>query len=338
MGYINVANENFGAATYSGANFNEIFLQPVFTDEDIMSNYRVIPNVRHKMNLYTADEMKCIVQSYDGCDDTDYVGKDFNVNIKTLTAGRMRVALEQCQDEFFGTYIEESYRAGLDVFNLSGTDLMSTIMTNVKRGITNDLVKLAWFGDTAIASGDTQECLNSTDGFVKLLTAAGNNVTWANGLPSVADSAVAIMRDLMENASAALNATPSNEKCIWISPANYWNFVESVEGGLSGVGGDVAHTTLVNGKPTYFFRGIEVRPMFSWDEAMTLNTQFTGSQLCVYAAKKNFVLGTDTTSPDNELKFWYDEYREKMIIRSYFKFGCQYVHDDLVSWAFRADS
>lgn len=327
MGYINVADNNFGAATYSGANFNEIFLQPIFTDEDIMSNYRVIPNVRHKMNLYTADELKCMVQSYSGCDDDTYEGKDFNVNIKTLTAGRMKVALEQCQDEFFGTYIEESYRAGLDVFNLQGTDLMNTIMTNVKRGITQDLVKLAWFGDTSADS----ECLDSTNGFINLLTAGVTPVAWANGTLSAGD-ALTKMREVYENASAALLATPNAEKVMWVTPNIYFNYLASVEGGAAGVAGDMAHMTLVDGKPKYFFRGVEVRPMFSWVDAIATSSVVTDTRFIVFGAKKNFVLGTDTTSPENQLKFWYDEYREKMIIRSYFKFGCQYAHDNLVSW------
>ena len=41
-------------ATYSGANLNEIFYEPVFRSDDIMRNYRVIPNVKHKMNVYTS--------------------------------------------------------------------------------------------------------------------------------------------------------------------------------------------------------------------------------------------------------------------------------------------
>lgn len=331
MAYIDVANNNIGAG-YSGQNFNEIFLQPIFTDEDIMSNFRVIPNVRHTMNLYNADELSCIVQSYDTCDDTDYVGKDFNVNIKTLTAGRMRVALEQCQAEFFGTYIEESYRAGLDVFNLTGTDLMNTIMTNVRRGITQDIGKLAWWGNT----GETSECLSSTAGFIQHLNAAGNNVAWTTGLPTVADSALDQFRVLMEGASAALNAMNNNEKVIWCTPSNYWNYIQSVEGGDAGIAGDAAHKELVDGRNIYYFRGVEIRPMFSWDSAIALSTVWGAiDQMIVFGAKKNFVLGTDTNDPSNELKFWYDEYREKMIIRSYFKFGTQYVHDDLVSWSFR---
>lgn len=37
------------AATYGGANLNEIFYEPVFRSDDLMRNYRVIPNVKHKI-------------------------------------------------------------------------------------------------------------------------------------------------------------------------------------------------------------------------------------------------------------------------------------------------
>ena len=41
----NVANKGT-FATYSGANLNEIFYEPVFRSDDIMRNYRVLPNVK----------------------------------------------------------------------------------------------------------------------------------------------------------------------------------------------------------------------------------------------------------------------------------------------------
>ena len=53
----NVANNSI-AAVYGGANLNEIFYEPVFRSEDLMRNYRVIPNVKHKMNVYTAASLK----------------------------------------------------------------------------------------------------------------------------------------------------------------------------------------------------------------------------------------------------------------------------------------
>ena len=94
----NVALDNI-SATYSGANFNELFLEPIFRDSDLMQ-FRVIPNVKFKMNLYTRTALSCIVKKYTTCGGDE--SGDFNVNDKVITAGRMRVAVSQCQDAFFG--------------------------------------------------------------------------------------------------------------------------------------------------------------------------------------------------------------------------------------------
>ena len=96
----NVALDNI-AATYSGANFNELFLEPIFRDSDLMQ-FRVIPNVKFKMNLYTADALSCIVKKYTTCGGAE--SGDFNVNDKVITAGRMRVAVS-----FNGRVVETIY-------------------------------------------------------------------------------------------------------------------------------------------------------------------------------------------------------------------------------------
>ena len=114
----NVA-DNAITATYGGANLNGIFYEPVFRSDEIMRNYRVIPNVKHKMNVFTAAPLTKIVESYSICS-TSSTTTDFDIMSKTITAGRCRVALEQCWDEFKDTFIEESYRNGVDVTNKIG--------------------------------------------------------------------------------------------------------------------------------------------------------------------------------------------------------------------------
>ena len=74
---------------------------------------------------------------------------NLNIDDKVITAGRCRVALEQCTDEFFGTFIEESYRSGADVMNIEGTQLADAIVNRAVKGIASDVVRLAWGGDVA---------------------------------------------------------------------------------------------------------------------------------------------------------------------------------------------
>tara|TARA_R100001244_G_scaffold43228_1_gene38827 strand:+ start:9541 stop:10518 length:978 start_codon:yes stop_codon:yes gene_type:complete len=319
----NVALDNI-SATYSGANFSELFLEPIFRDSDLMQ-FRVIPNVKYKMNLYTADALSCIVQKYTTCGGDE--SGDFNVNDKVITAGRMRVAVSQCQDAFFGTYLEESFKNGINVFNLEGTALMDTILANVRQGIASDIVKIAWWGDTAEA-GASAACYDSTDGWWKLLkadaTVDGNKVTIANGVLTAA-ACLTALRAMWAAAPSALQGVDAREKAIYCTRSIYEGYLESIED----LGNAEGYSTLVDGLVKVYFRGVEVIPMYGWDTAISQRAIADDNCAC-YTAKQNMAVGTDTNDPEGELKMFYDDLTEKVYVRAYFKLGVQFLHDSMV--------
>tara|TARA_R100000655_G_scaffold65084_1_gene103586 strand:+ start:809 stop:1786 length:978 start_codon:yes stop_codon:yes gene_type:complete len=319
----NVALDNI-SATYSGANFNELFLEPIFRDSDIMQ-FRVIPNVKHKMNLYTADSLSCIVKKYTGCNDAESGG--FNVNDKVITAGRMRVAVSQCQKEFFGTYLEESFRNGINVFNLEGTQLMDTVLQNVRNGIGQDITRIAWWGDTA-ESGSDAGCYDSTDGWWKLLKADtvvdGNKVSIGNGSLTAGD-AITAFRAMWTNAPSALQGVKSTDKAIYCTRSLYDDYLLSLESLTNAEG----FSQLVDGSLKVYFRGVEVVPMYDWDTAISQRS-ITDDNCACYVAKQNLAVGTDTNDPEGEMKMFYDDLTEKVYVRAYFKLGVQFLHDSLV--------
>ena len=321
----NVATDNI-TASYSGANFAELFLEPIFRDSDLMQ-FRVIPNVKHVMNLYTADALSCIVQKYTACSAAD-TGETFKVNDKVITAGRMRVAVSQCQDEFFGTYLEESFRNGINVFNLEGTQLMDTILQNVRNGISRDVIRLAWFGDTAEA-GASASCYDSTNGWWKLLEADavvnGNKVTIPASGAFVATDGLTALRAMWANAPSALQGVANNEKGFYVSRLIYDDYLTSLED----LGNAEGFSQLVDGSMKVYFRGVEVIPMYDWDVATTQRAIATDVR-AVYVAKQNLAVGTDTNDPEGEMKMFYDDLTEKVYVRAYFKLGVQFLHDSLV--------
>ena len=48
--------------------------------------------------------------------------------IKQLLQVDVELLYQQCSKEFFGTYIEEMYRSGVDVMNVEGTQLGDAIV------------------------------------------------------------------------------------------------------------------------------------------------------------------------------------------------------------------
>ena len=329
----NVANKGT-FATYSGANLNEIFYEPVFRSDDIMRNYRVIPNVKHKMNVFTSAALTKIVQKYTGCSATSG-STQFNIDEKTITAGRMRVALEQCTDEFFGTYIEEMYRNGVDVMNLEGTQLADAIVNRAVKGIAQDVVRLAWGGDSATAN------YNQMSGWMKLmgddatvLAARTEYSAVAPTAPTAAES-IGILRSMYDNAPAALQQVPAADKRIYVTPKTYNAYLSNLEG----TSADLAITNQQDGVLVVKFRGVELVPMYEWDTiladtdpAMFLRGGVNGTEGACYCAVDNLIVGSDVTDPEGSFKVFYDDLEEKMFFRGYFKLGVQFLYPSLVQW------
>jgi hypothetical protein len=329
----NVANKGT-FATYSGANLNEIFYEPVFRSDDIMRNYRVIPNVKHKMNIFTSAALTKIVAKYTGCS-SDSGTTQFNIDEKTITAGRMRVALEQCTDEFFGTYIEEMYRNGADVMNIEGTQLSDAIVNRAVKGIAQDVVRLAWGGDDSTAN------YQGVTGWIKLMgdnttvEGAKRAVTCTDSTAPTASESLTIIRRAYDEAPAALQQVPASEKKMFVSPAIYNAYLANLEG----TSADLAITNQQDGVLLVKFRGVELVPMYEWDTIVAdLNpdmfdvggTDYTNG-LC-YCAVDNLIIGSDVTDPEGSFKVFYDDLEEKMFFRGYFKLGVQFLYPSLVQW------
>ena len=327
----NVALNSIPAANYAGANLNEIFYEPVFRSDDIMRNYRVIPNVKHVMNVFTAASLTKIVESYSTCSASSGANQ-FSVSDKVITAGRCRVALEQCSNEFFGTFIEESYRSGADVMNIEGTQLADAIVNRAVKGIASDVVRLAWGGDVAGGvSGYT-----ALDGWMKLMEAETviDYGTTTHAAP-IASDAINLIRTVYDQAPSALQQVAAGDKKMFVTPKIFNAYLANLEGNSA----DLAIVNQVDGMRRVMFRGVEIVPMYEWDTiladtdpALFLDGAVNYTNGICYCAVENLIIGSDVTDPEGSFKVFYDDLEEKMFFRGYFKLGVQYLYSSLVQW------
>ena len=329
----NVAKDNI-SATYSGADLDRIFYEPVFRSDDIMRNYRVIPNVKHKMNVYTSAALTKIVQKYTDCSATSG-STQFNIDDKTITAGRMRVALEQCSKEFFGSYIEEMYRSGADVMNVEGTQLGDAIVNRAVKGIGQDVVRLAWGGDDSTAN------YQGVTGWMKLMgddttvNGAKSTLTVVDPAAPTAAESINLIRKAYDAAPASLQQIPAGEKKIFVTPKMFNAYLANLEGSSA----DLAIVNTQDGLRTVSFRGVELVPMYEWDTILAdLNPTIMksgtheGTEGLCYCAVENLIIGSDVTDPEGSFKVFYDDLEEKMYFRGYFKLGVQFLYPSLVQW------
>jgi len=318
-------------ATYGGAQLNEIFYEPVFRSDDIMRNYRVIPNVKHVMNVYTAAALTKIVEVYSTCS-TASGANQFDISDKVITAGRCRVALEQCTDEFFGTFIEESYRSGADVMNIEGTQLADAIVNRAVKGIASDVVRLAWGGDVAGAVAGYAVF----NGWMELMKAEPV-LTFNSATPAdpIASDALSLIMNVYDGAPAALQQVAPADKKMFVTPKLYNAYLQNIEGN----GADLAIVNMVDASPRVSFRGVELVAMYEWDTILAdtnpdlfINGGNNFNQGVCYTAVENLIIGSDVTDPEGSFKVFYDDLEEKMFFRGYFKLGVQYLYSSLVQW------
>ena len=343
-------------AGYSGANLNEIFYEPVFRSDDIMRNYRVIPNVKHVMNVYTSAKLTKIVKAQTACSplSQDPVAY-FPVDQKVITAGRCRVALEQCSEEFYGTFIEESYRNGVDVNNLLGTDLADAIVNRAVAGIASDVLRLAWGGNLTLDGVATPAVGYAVfDGWMKLMGADTTVLAARTELDVVAPAeptageAINLLRTMYDAAPAALQQIPAGDKKMFVTPRIFNAYLANLEANTTIGTADLAISNTVNGMARVSFRGVEVVAMYEWDtiladaDPVLFQTTKAGAdtentQGACYCATENLIIGSDVTDPEGSFKVFYDDLEEKMFFRGYFKLGVQFLYPSLVQWGVLAD-
>ena len=366
----NVALQAGGTLAYNGTYASKILLEPMFHSDDIMRNYTIYPNVKYKQNIVMAPSLSSITAVNDGCTavnaNCDPAG--FTVTQKQIVVSNVAVKQTQCWAEFKDSVIVESYRNGVNMPDLTGTQLAQVIIDRVREGIQSDMVRNMWAGDTAagvIAIDCTYDSMG--DGlWVKL--SAGNAINGTQlrevqgtlgaanaayitvGATLPAADAILLLEDVFNTASAALAQVPASEKRIFCTPNVYNAWYSALTQVASAGAVDYGHSEAQTGKARLYFRGVELVPMYEWDSALTALAGATFPALftaataaidatagCIYVAKENLLIGTDVSSPENEMKMFYDEITDKMYIRAGFTMGFQYGWNALVNGSMLVD-
>ena len=337
------------AVAYNGQYASKMLLEPMFTSDDIMKHYTIYPNVKYKQNVFLANSLRNITALNNGCADPTCTPDTFNIDDKVITTVNVAVKLEQCWKEFYDEFIVESYKNGINMPDLSGTQLSKVILDRVSNGIKSDVVRNMWAGDTASA-----DCNYAwTDGLFKLMDAGGittgTGTTGSSpgsalyvavgGILPAGDGAT-LLDAVWQGAGANLQQIPAKDKRIFVTPNVYNSYYASLTAIASTGSVDYGHSEAQSGAnyPRLHFRGVEVVPLYEWDTILTAQdpdlwdiggTNYKNGAL--YTAKSNLFIGSDVSSPENELKMFYDQVSDKMYIRSYFTMGYQYGWNNLVS-------
>ena len=360
----NVALQGGGMTAYNGTYASKILLEPMFHSDSISGNYTIYPSVKYKQQIVMAPALRGITALNTGCTTTNTCNPaGFTVTNKTIEALNCSVKQEQCWTEFKDQVIVESYKNGINMPDLTGTQLAEVIINRVRNGIMNDMSRNIWAG-FATGGAAVADCSYESMG-EGLWNKLGADATFANagslqrvtGAGAAADynvvgariptaDAATVLGQAFEGAPSELQQVEASRKRMFVTPNIYNAWYASLTAVATNGAVDYGHSEAQTGKGRLFFRGIELVPMYVWDEALTARTGadrpdifdvvdsaaagFTSMNGVIYAAVDSLFIGTDVNAPENELKMFYDEVSDNMYVRSYFTMGFQYGWSSLV--------
>lgn len=316
------------AVTYSGTEANEILLEPVFMDEDILSSFRVMPNVVNKKKMAFASKLEKIVRKYTGCGFKPTGG--LQVTERCVEVERQKFDLEVCIDEFLDTVYEELLNRGVRIADLTGTILEEILLTRIRQALKLDFARMYYFS----ANSDPDPNYDQMDGFWRVHApelVAQNLVPYFNTGSGAAlnnGDGIDILRAVEEAAPNQLKGLPNAMKRHYVAGTVYNQYVTDLEN--SG-GGDFGVLAMVNGIQTPFFRGVQVVPQWRWNEIMEQDFASPNVHYALYTTPQNMVIGTDLINAADDVMVWYDPKDEKLFAKGRWKFGGNYVHESLFS-------
>tara|TARA_R100000908_G_scaffold3562_1_gene1799 strand:+ start:31 stop:1161 length:1131 start_codon:yes stop_codon:yes gene_type:complete len=315
----NVAANSIGTA-YNGTYASKILLEPMFTSDDIMRNYTIYPSVKYKQNITMAPALRGITAVHDGCGVENTCNPaGFSVTQKVLHAHNVSVKQTQCWEEFHDEVIVESYRNGINMPDLTGTQLAEVIINRVRAGVASDMVRNMWFGEATISASSpdcsyqsmgnglfhhlsagtafqagTSANMTPVTGALTLAAATASYAT-VGGLISNAD-VISLLDNVFNTAPSELQQVPASEKRMFVTPNVYNAWYNCLTAVAVNGAVDYGHSEAQVGKSRLFYKGIEVVPMYEWDTALALSATGAGIDLSAAFTQAGATTTTQTTN------------------------------------------
>ena len=314
--------------SFRGEEASTMFIEPIYMDDDLRSQFRIIPNVTAKKKLAFAQELEKIVRAYTGCGFSPVGG--LRVYDRWIEVDRAKADVAMCWEEFKDTVYEELLKTGTSISDLTGTMMMQIAETMIRNAVKKDNQRLAWFGNKA----DTDPAYDCVDGFWTVILPAfvtANQCPYfdtGSGVALSAGDGIEHLRTIYDNQDVRLRGLPDEMKKFWVSGTIYQQYLTDLE---DGGGADGGWQMLQNGSRMLKFRNIEVKPMWTWSEIMAADFAESNSHLVLLTAPANMAMATDVNDSEAQFRIWYDEEDEQVKIKGRWKHGYQVIHPSLLS-------
>jgi hypothetical protein len=313
--------------TWDGQIATDVLIKPIVQSPDFLSFFNVKTGIKNKWQITLGAAMSNIIKKATNCDARTASGTGALTN-RTLELQEMEFFVSACKSEFENQFTEEWLKTGNDINDLSGTDAERLILSLLTPGFKSDLSRLFWFGNAGSANAN----LNGMTGVWTRLFAGVQDsycVKRVDNIATLNQTAGTRAVDYLENAYVQapiiLKQVAATSKVFLVTGNIYENFMKYLETSDATANGV---RLLVEGQVRLYYRGIEVVPMYNWDNEISVYSLGNPSRI-IYTTPDNHWIGVSQAADIDGINAWYEKKDRTYYIENQFKLGYQYAHCDL---------
>jgi hypothetical protein len=269
---------------------------------------------------------------------------------KTWSPKYLEVIIDMCVDELADTLMKYSVKCGVDVYDLTGTDIITFISDILAKDLMKMVFRHAWFGDVNAAQfpvgiltpGTDPDFFNVIDGFwVQLAAIYAANPNQLIAMPgntqattalqfSVATPALtlAAINNLVDSAPAEL--TMQDDRLLLVTQSVFQRLYRA----LQELSNCCSFETLQNGFTLMNWDGIPLYGVPLWDQTIRAyennGTTLNDPHRAVYTTRQNLQIGMACTSLFESINSFYDQRSRYNRIEAVDAFDAKVIVDELV--------
>lgn len=317
---------------YEGKNARELFFAPVIALPSISgSGIKIVEDIQSRLYLYYSSKLDKITKKRDGCGNT-LTGNGVDITRRPIDVTDMEAFLQQCADEFNQTIYETAKKKGVDINDLTDTEIEAILIQIVTDAVARDFARQIWFNDTTLVGNADYNAYNGLFYNITAAVAASTVVNTPISAMATGTDAYNTLLAVYNAQPLAMKSQPTASKRLLVSRNIYDLYVTY----LSTINGsEASYTNVVNGVPTPTFLGVPVMAMDVWDEYFLADfpADFNNGRVVMHVIEQGLAVGIDATGDETRVQSWYsiDDDIQKFRVR--YKIGTTLHYHEMLSVA-----
>lgn len=328
----------FTGATYSGEDAKEIILAPAYESAEIALFHNIMSGINFKKRYAIGNALEKLTKKKTTCEGTATAATLIDREVE-FSPVSMQVYLTYCFEDFINQIGAYTRKAGNEA---NENDMYNAFLAEVARqAVTQDVPRIAWFGDTAAANVDDTVPGVFTSGvdvadytllngfFKQYFTLVGtsdtprytitenSNATFATQTTLTANRAIEIFEEMLKLADNRLRG--SMDKIFLCTTEVYDNYKKSLQNTANVMGQE----TLINGLRSLMWDGIQIVDMTNiWsrhikaDQINLAGTAYNLPNRVVLTTKDNNWIGFDANPEGQSFETGSNRETEKVWMRN----------------------